>query len=200
MSNYRATINGEEFLVEVEPINEIECCIPSSSDGADFCFQAAKAEYDYCSQRAEKLESKVSILLAASALLFSLFPTVMESICSFKFPKTVLDIGLIVLYVLSLTIFLLSFMFTFIRLLMLLIGKKLHRLDPAILHEKGLFDEDASVAAKYIGLDYSKFAASNNDLIEKKYNEFNVCVVTFSCSMISLIIAAVICVFLSKGV
>lgn len=200
MPNYRATINGEEFFAEVEPIDEIGCCILDSPDGADFCFQAAKAEYDYCTQRAEKLESKVSILLAASALIFSLFPTVIENASSFEFPRTVSDINLIVFYVLSLTVFLVSFIFTFIRLLMLLRGKKLHRLDPAILHEKGLFDEDASVAAKYIGLDYSKFAASNNDLIEKKYNEFNVCVVTFSCSMISLIIAAVICVFLSKGV
>lgn len=200
MSNYSATINGEEFLVEVEPVIETESYIPDDTSGTDICFQATKAEYDYCTQRAEKLESKISILLAASALLFSPFPTVIESACKFKLPKTVSEISLIVFYVLSLTAFLVSFIFTFISLIMLLRGNKLQRLDPAILLEKGIFDEDVSTTAKYIGRDYVQYAAFNNKLIEKQYNKFNVCVIAFACSMISIMIAAVICLFLSKEV
>ena len=51
-------------------------------------FEAIKAEYDYCVTRAEKLENKVYILLAACAFVFVLLTTQIEKAGKLGVPQS----------------------------------------------------------------------------------------------------------------
>ena len=56
-------VDGQIYQVEV---NDAEINTTNNEESsASICFEAIKAEYDYCVTRAEKLENKVYILLAA---------------------------------------------------------------------------------------------------------------------------------------
>jgi len=68
MNRYNVKVNDQIYQVEVADVEANTTNNEESS--ASICFEAIKAEYDYCVTRAEKLENKVYILLAAFAFLF----------------------------------------------------------------------------------------------------------------------------------
>ena len=60
MSKYNVKVDGQIYQVEV---NDAETNTTNNEESsASICFEAIKAEYDYCVTRAEKLENKVYIL------------------------------------------------------------------------------------------------------------------------------------------
>ena len=65
MNRYNVKVNDQIYQVEVADVEANTTNNEESS--ASICFEAIKAEYDYCVTRAEKLENKVYILLAACA-------------------------------------------------------------------------------------------------------------------------------------
>lgn len=66
MIRYNVKVNDQIYQVDLERDTTIHDA-ESTESSADICFEAIKAEYDYCVTRAEKLENKVYILLAACA-------------------------------------------------------------------------------------------------------------------------------------
>ena len=68
MNRYNVKVNDQIYQVEVADVEANTTNNEESS--ASICFEAIKAEYDYCVTRAEKLENKVYILLAACAFIF----------------------------------------------------------------------------------------------------------------------------------
>ena len=69
MIRYNVKVNDQIYQVDLERDTTIHDA-ESTESSADICFEAIKAEYDYCVTRAEKLENKVYILLAACAFVF----------------------------------------------------------------------------------------------------------------------------------
>lgn len=57
MNRYNVKVNDQIYQVKV---NDAEAGIINAEESsASICFEAIKAEYDYCVTRAEKLENKV---------------------------------------------------------------------------------------------------------------------------------------------
>ena len=57
MNRYNVKVNDQIYQVEVADVEANTTNNEESS--ASICFEAIKAEYDYCVTRAEKLENKV---------------------------------------------------------------------------------------------------------------------------------------------
>ena len=74
MIRYNVKVNDQIYQVDLEKDTTTQGAEKTESS-ADICFEAIKAEYDYCVTRAEKLENKVYILLAACAFVFVLLTT-----------------------------------------------------------------------------------------------------------------------------
>lgn len=86
MSKYNVKVDGQIYQVEV---NDAETNTTNNEElSASICFEAIKAEYGYCVTRAEKLENKVYILLAAFAFIFVLLTTQSEKAGNVNLPQT----------------------------------------------------------------------------------------------------------------
>lgn len=59
MIRYNVKVNKQIYQVELEKDTVVQQDVESIESSADICFNAIKAEYDYCVTRAEKLENKV---------------------------------------------------------------------------------------------------------------------------------------------
>lgn len=106
MSKYNVKVDGQIYQVEV---NDAEINTTNNEESsASICFEAIKAEYDYCVTRAEKLENKVYILLAACAFIFVLLTTQIEKAGNVNLPQTKPELCGIIFYAILLVIAIVS--------------------------------------------------------------------------------------------
>lgn len=99
-------VDGQIYQVEV---NDAEINTTNNEESsASICFEAIKAEYDYCVTRAEKLENKVYILLAACAFIFVLLTTQIEKAGNVNLPQTKPELCGIIFYAILLVIAIIS--------------------------------------------------------------------------------------------
>ena len=87
MIRYNVKVNDQIYQVDLERDTTIHDA-ESTESSADICFEAIKAEYDYCVTRAEKLENKVYILLAACAFVFALLTMQIEKAGKLDVPQS----------------------------------------------------------------------------------------------------------------
>lgn len=101
MIRYNVKVNDQIYQVDLEKDTTMQDA-ENTESSADICFEAIKAEYDYCVTRAEKLENKVYILLAACAFVFVLLTTQIEKAGEIGLPKSGLELlGIIIVYLLD---------------------------------------------------------------------------------------------------
>lgn len=187
-------VDGKIYHVEV---NEAEIDTTNNEESsASICFDAIKAEYDYCVTRAEKLENKVYILLAACAFIFVLLTTQIEKTGNVNLPQTIRELWGIIIYVILLVIAIVSNVMMLLILVNLLRSMRFGRLDAKILLTGGLPDEKNTTAVRFIGRIYIQNTNYNNAILEKKYTSFNNCIGLFSVSMVVLISLAVVSIFI----
>lgn len=106
MGKYNVKVDGQIYQVEV---NDAEINTTNNEESsASICFEAIKAEYDYCVTRAEKLENKVYILLAACAFIFVLLTTQIEKAGNVNLPQTKPELCGIIFYAILLVIAIVS--------------------------------------------------------------------------------------------
>lgn len=168
----------------------------SEGSSANICFEAIKAEYDYCVTRAEKLENKVNILLAACAFVFALLTTQIEKVGNIQLPQSGLELCGIIAYVVLLTVSAISNVVMLVKTVNLLKSVRFERLDAGLLLIKGIPDERDTTAVRFIGSLYVQHTERNNALLENRYTAFNKCVELFCVSIVALIILAVISILL----
>lgn len=97
MIRYNVKVNDQIYQVDLERDTTIHDA-ESTESSADICFEAIKAEYDYCVIRAEKLENKVYILLAACAFVFALLTTQIEKAGKLEVPQSGSELVGIIIY------------------------------------------------------------------------------------------------------
>ena len=97
MIRYNVKVNDQIYQVDLEKDTTMQDA-ENTESSADICFEAIKAEYDYCVTRAEKLENKVYILLAACAFVFVLLTTQIEKAGEIGLPKSGLELLGIIIY------------------------------------------------------------------------------------------------------
>ena len=171
---------------------DIEC----RESSADICFDAIKAEYDYCVIRAEKLENKVYILLAACAFVFVLLTTQIEKTGKMKLPQSGLELFVIVIYIILVSVSVISNVGMLVMTVNLLKSVRFERLDAGLVLIEGVPDEKDTTAVRFIGRYYVQHTAKNNAVLEKRYTVFNKCVKLFCVSIVTLIVVALISIFL----
>ena len=196
MIRYNVKVNGQMYQVDLEKDAAIMQDAESTESSADICFEAIKAEYDYCVTRAEKLENKVYILLAACAFEFLLLTTQIEKAGKMGLPQSGLELLGIIIYVVLLVVAVISNIGMLVMAVGLLKSVRFERLDAGLLLTEGVPDEKDTTAVRFIGRFYVQHTAKNNAVLEKGYTRFNRCVDLFCVSIVALIVLAMISIFL----
>lgn len=195
MIRYNVKVNDEVYQVDLEKDTTTQG-IENTESSANICFEAIKAEYDYCVTRAEKLENKVYILLAACAFVFVLLTTQIEKAGKMGLPKSGLELLGIIIYAVLLVVAVISNVGMLVMAVGLLKSVRFERLDSGLLLTSGLPDEKDTTAVRFIGRLYVQHTAKNNAVLEKGYTRFNKCVDAFCVSIVALIALALISIFL----
>ena len=196
MIRYNVKVNKQIYQVELEKDTVVQQDVGSMESSADICFNAIKAEYDYCVTRAEKLENKVYILLAACAFEFVLLTTQIQKAGKMKLPQTSSELFGIIIYAVLLIVAVVSNVGMLITVVNLLKSVRFERLDSGVILEMGIQDVKDTTAVRFIGRLYVHHTKKNNAILEKRYIAFNNCVNLFCVSIVTLVILALISIFL----
>lgn len=196
MIRYNVKVNEQIYQVDLEKDVATPQDAESIESSADICFDAIKAEYDYCVTRAEKLENKVYILLAACAFVFTLLTTQIEKVGKMKLPQSGYELVGIIIYVILLIVAVIGNVGMLVRTVNLLKSVNFERLDAGLVLTEGLPDEKDTTVVRFIGRLYVQRTEKNNAILEKGYTVFNKCVDLFCVSIIVLIALAIISIFL----
>ena len=151
MIRYNVKVNEQIYQVDLEKDVATPQDAESTESSADICFDAIKAEYDYCVTRAEKLENKVYILLAACAFVFTLLTTQIEKVGKMKLPQSGYELVGIIIYVILLIVAVIGNVGMLVRTVNLLKSVNFERLDAGLVLTEGLPDEkDTTVVRLHI--------------------------------------------------
>ena len=187
-------VDGQIYQVEV---NDAETNTTNNEElSASICFEAIKAEYGYCVTRAEKLENKVYILLAACAFVFVLLTTQIEKTGELGMPQSRSELLGIIIYVILLVVAVISNVGMLVMTVRLLKSVRFERLNSGLLLAEGVPDEKDTTAVRFIGRLYVQHTVNNNAVLEKGYTAFNKCVDAFCLSIVALIVLTIISIFL----
>ena len=189
---YNVKVNEISYKVELVKDDMDNNNIEDQESSVDICYDIIKSEYDYCVTRAEKLENKVYILLAACTFIFALLTAQIDKIGKVKFPSDCMELCVVIIYVITLIIAISSNVCMIILSVNLLKGIKFERIDEAILLTQGLLDESGTTVVKFIGRIYVQNTKRNNAILEKKYSQFNKCVVLFCIGTIAGVVLALL--------
>ena len=195
MIRYNVKVNDQIYQVDLERDTTIHDA-ESTESSADICFEAIKAEYDYCVIRAEKLENKVYILLAACAFGFALLTTQIEKAGKLEVPQSGSELLEIIIYTILLVVAVISNVGMLVMTVSLLKSVRFERLDAGLLLTEGVPDEKGTTAVRFIGRLYVQHTSKNNAVLEKGYTAFNRCVNAFCVSIVALIVLTIISIFL----
>ena len=173
MKEYTVKINEKTNDIAIKHNNN------SSQNHTDFseelAYEATKVEYDHCVQRSEKLDNKVYILLTVYAFLFVLLCDIIKKISCFSFPGNKTQLALIITYSIFLTLDIILYIFTLIKLIHLLKGVAIERFNPQVVLKRDMVNADSKAVAKYICSRYNQCIDTNNTILEKRYQQFNAC-------------------------
>ena len=140
MIRYNVKVNDQMYQVDLEKDTTTQD-VENTESSADICFEAIKAEYDYCVTRAEKLENKVYILLAACAFVFVLLTTQIEKAGKLGVPQSGSELLGIIIYVILLVVAVISNVGMLVMTVNLLKSVRFERLDSGLLLTEGVPDE-----------------------------------------------------------
>lgn len=192
MNHYTVNIDDKIYNISVEPQSQQTNANTDYSE--ELSYESTKAEYDHCVQRSEKLDNKVYILLTVYAFLFVLLCDILKKITEFSFPKSYIQFTLIIVYSVLLGFDIGLYVFVLIRLTHLLKGVSIERFKPQIVLEKDMINADSKAVARYVCSCYNKCIDTNNNMLEKRFKKFNVCV---NC-MIPIAIISISLIFISN--
>ena len=167
MIRYNVKVNKQIYQVELEKDTVVQQDVESIESSADICFNAIKAEYDYCVTRAGKM----------------------------KLPQSSPELFGIIIYAVLLIVAVVSNVGMLITAVNLLKSVRFERLDSGVILEMGLPDEKDTTAVRFIGRLYVHHTKKNNAILEKRYTAFNNCVNLFCVSIVTLVMLALISIF-----
>ena len=164
MIRYNVKVNDQIYQVDLEKATTTQGA-ENTESSADICFEAIKAEYDYCVTRAEKLENKVYILLAACAFVFVLLTTQIEKTGELGMPQSRSELLGIIIYVILLVVAVISNVGMLVMTVRLLKSVRFERLNSGLLLAEGVPDEKDTTAVRFIGRLYVQHTVNNNAVL-----------------------------------
>lgn len=174
MNQYTVHIDDKLYNISVEPQSQQFNTDTNYSE--ELSYESTKTEYDHCVQRSEKLDNKVYILLTVYAFLFVLLCDIIKKITEFSFPQSCIQLTLVIIYSALLAFDIGLYVFILIRLTHLLKGIAIERFKPQIILERDMINADSKAVARYVCSRYNQCIDTNNNILEKRFKQFNVCV------------------------
>ncbi len=192
MNQYIVNVNDKSYNISVE--SQFQQTSNDTNYSENLSYESTKAEYDHCVQRSERLDNKVYIILTVYAFIFVLLCDILKKIGDFSFPKDQIQLALIIVYSILLTFNSMLYIFTLIQLTSLLKGVSIQRFSPQKVLERDMVNVNSKTVARYVCSRYTQCIGTNNNILEKRFKKFNLCV---NC-IIPIIIISVLLVFISN--
>ena len=192
MNQYIVNVNDKSYNISVE--SQFQQTSNDTNYSENLSYESTKAEYDHCVQRSERLDNKVYIILTVYAFIFVLLCDILKKIGDFSFPKDQIQLALIIVYSILLTFNSMLYIFTLIQLTSLLKGVSIQRFSPEKVLERDMVNVNSITVARYVCSRYTQCIDTNNNILEKRFKKFNLCV---NC-IIPIIIISVLLVFISN--
>ena len=162
-------------------------------------FDAMKAEYEHCVQRAGKLDNKVYILLTVCAFVFVLITSLIEKASNFGMPQNMTEQSLIIIYWLLIAVDAIAFCVVLAKLVALLGSINFERLDIGDVLENNIIEERPKTSVKYIGAKYWKCINDNHAILERQYEKLNFCVIGLVVNATISLLLSFVCVLISMN-
>lgn len=191
---YNVTVNEEEYQIDVEKMMETDKT--DLEYGSDISYDAMKTEYEHCIQRAEKLDNKVYILLTVCAFLFVMLSDSIKKLSDIGLPENELKLFTFGGFIAIMTLTILNFVLLLVTLVTLLRGVDIKRFNADDVLSLGMVDSDKRQVIRYICMRYEQCRTHNNDVIEKRYKKYNICILLMVLEVILLLVVAFYCNFI----
>ncbi len=159
---------------------------------AEICFQVVLEEYRNYSERIEKLNVRVQIAIAACAFLFAVMIETMKNINFFSEVLIVENKIYLSLFSLFCVIVVGIFIYVFFRLLSILNGNNMQRIDLEIFNVYDVLNEDPPDLVKGLTKNYHKFIKNNNGISNRKFEQFDHCLFWIGIYSILLLLMVII--------
>lgn len=144
---------------------------PIKSDASTECFQITLEEYKHVTERSNKYDNKIYIMITFCSIFFAFIMTLLDKITNLTFPGTTKQGILFILCILVFTIICICYIICMILLVLGLHPIKMQRFNPQILIDKSLWNQKPCCAKMLAVKQYTEFILKNNKLLEKAYKK-----------------------------
>lgn len=179
-------VNQKLYEVEVVSLNE------SDSDVTNICYEASRIEYEYNMHRMDKLDNKVYILITVCAFLFAKLCEELKDFWKIEFPFDIYKFAIFVCSKLLMVSALVIFLVLIVFLLILLKSITVPRFKISKILEKDMLSENSYRVAKCICWMYEECNKKNNAILQRRFDDINICTHLMVAEIIVIILIAFI--------
>ena len=159
-----------------------------TTNSAKECFDIISKEYDHVIERANKLDNKVSIILAFTGIIFVVALELLNISKITEFPICKIQFNSIFIYLLLSVIDIALYITSISLYLIILLPKKLSRFHASALLENQLQKDRKDVVYNYTSIKYCNAITNNNLIIDRQYTKLYIGIVLETISIILSVI------------
>lgn len=170
-------IRSYNIQVEENNINSIHF------DSSATCYEITLEEYKHVSDRANKFDNKVYIMITFCSIFFAFIFGLLEDILTLKNPDNIKSSVLLCCIIIVYLIICICFICSLVLLILCLKPLKMKRFNPSVLIGKSLWNKPSKVSYMVATKFYCEFISENNAKLQKGYDTL---------SLISCVMAVVV--------
>ena len=165
-----------EYNVKIDKVDSENVSYDSSAE----CLEITLEEYRHVTERANKYDNKVNIMITFCGIFFAFIVTLLDKLVELPFPKNTKENIHFVICVVFFIIISLCYISSMLILVIGLRPIKMQRLDPSILIQKSLFNKPATGANMLATKKYVEFILTNNATLEGAYKRISLVTILMS--------------------
>ena len=165
-----------EYNVKIDKVDSENVSYDSSAE----CLEITLEEYRHVTERANKYDNKVNIMITFCGIFFAFVLTLLDKLTELPFPETTKQ-GIV--FVICIIIFVIISICYILSMILLVIGLrpiKLHRFNPKLLIDYSLWNKPSCQANMLAVKQYTEFVLANNDALEKSYKKIHTVTILMS--------------------
>lgn len=168
----------------------------TNKDSTEVCLSTIKLEYEYILERSNKLDNKIYIALTVYGFIFLYIIELINKLGSFKYKLQYTQMTLIILYIISIIILLVTYIYSAIILIKLLRGVDTYRISSDFIVKNQLYNEDERIISIYIFAKYTESINTNNKILQDKYIKYNKCIKNLTLIFLTVFFASLLKLFI----
>ncbi len=180
MNEYTAIIDNKEYVIKINKRNsdtspENLNTITVEDDSSEICLNAVLEEYQHSVRRSEKLDNKVYILSTICGFIFVFITDIISNLGTFQVPTDIAQTWLVRSYIALTILMSLIYLYTILKLGILLTAKQTLRLTPDYLILEKVYDKKEKHARIFVASLYIQAINDANESLKKRFKSFNWC-------------------------